>query len=163
MTWPITFPAGLMDISITNVSVGDTIAIILHASYPVLSEWQGGVRWYVDSRGPRKVPPHGATFFGGTVTDNDTTTGIITVVGSPSALEGVHQSLKPGAGTSALPVSRAGNSNKSTTRTGTLELPWNFMKQAFLVVDNPEDPGERPTTRTQAHWPKFLRRVRLGR
>jgi len=144
--------------------------VLLYPSFPAISSVDRrnrrteGVKvyWSIGEK-PRKVPFHGSTFFGGTVLENDTNTGVMKVVGSPNSLEGIHHYLKPGMGSQAYTVTGDASGGHYIERIGELTLPWNFIQRAFIIIDNPTHPGERPTTAQQAHPPKFLLKVRLDR
>lgn len=145
-------------VAITKVAVGDTIMVLLYLGYPVYpSTTSGSFSWLVAQGKPKKSTPYTSSFFGGTVRSNNTSTGVLTVVGSPSALEGYHQHLKPGTGCSAQ------GSNTYKERTGLLELPYPYIRRAFILIPHPTHPGERPTTTEELHPPYFLKYVRLDR
>lgn len=147
----------MTDVSIMDLVEGNTVMLIMHASYPlspVKNARTGRRTWEVGTKA-KKPKSWDTTFFGGTVTTNDTTTGILYVSGGPNVLEGIHHILKPGAGSLPQPTDKA--------YTGTAEIPYGYIKQGFRIDDNADHPGERPTTSVQAHPPKTATRIVLHR
>ena len=127
-------------INIKDVDASDVITVTLHSSYPLSYEryQKTKYRWVIVDTPPNRAKGNLTTKLTGTVAVNDLINKVIHVMGSP---------------VSAYGMSRGnimdGNWGGPRVPSATAEIPWNYIKESWVLKDFTVSLGSPPTDRAR--------------
>ena len=127
-------------INIKDVTATDIIEVMLYASYPLKYEryQKTKYRWVIMTHPPTTAKAGYTTKLTGAVAQNDLDAKVLHVMGSPISTYGL----------SASPI-MDGNWAGPHTPVATAEIPWNYIKESWILRDFVVSIGTPPVEKSR--------------